>query len=70
LYKTDQAFSHTSPAPAPLMAAGDAHAAVFADMGGGEAEVNISAAEIAAMVEEVFADSESTGGRKWRMVAN
>jgi hypothetical protein len=72
LYKTEQAFSHTSPAPAPLMAAGDsAHAAVFADLGGGEeASLNISAAELAAIADEVFADSESTGSPKWRMVAN
>jgi hypothetical protein len=71
LYKTDQAFSHTSPAPAPLMAAGDAHAAVFADLGGAAGDdVSISAAELAAIADEVFAEAESTANRKWRMVAN
>ena len=68
LYNTDQAFSHTS--PAPLMAAGDAHEAVFADMGGGADDVSISAAELAAIADEIFAESESTGSSKWRLVAN
>jgi hypothetical protein len=69
LFKTDQAFSHTS--PAPLMAAGDAHAAVFAGLGGSAADdVSISAAELAAIADEIFAESENSGSSKWRMVAN
>ena len=69
LFKTDQAFSHTS--PAPLMAAGDAHAAVFAGLGGSATDdVSISAAELAAIADEIFAESENSGSSKWRMVAN
>ena len=71
LYKTDQAFSHTSPAPAGLMAAGDsAHAAVFADLGGESDGVSISASEMAAIADEVFAEADNPGGRKWRLVTN
>ena len=53
------------------MAAGDAYDAVFADIGGAAADdVSISAAELAAIADEVFAEAGSSGGQKWRMVAN
>jgi hypothetical protein len=52
-----QPFTPPQVAPAPLVAAGDsgARAAVFADLGGSSGRVKISAAELAAITDELFA---------------
>ncbi|MEX2140307.1 MAG: Ig-like domain-containing protein [Pirellulales bacterium] len=61
------AFPAPAPAPAPLAAAGEAFFAEVGSGGSGSSSaggVNISAADLAALADEIFAEEESTGIRK------